>query len=78
MSKHTKLLNVLRKSEKGLTENQIRKMGIKSPRSAIASLRKAGYAIYTNAKTTGTFYRLGTPTRAVVATGYLLLDGYTR
>lgn len=46
----------------------------------VSELRNQGYAIYANRKTdsqgrTATFYRLGTPTRAVVAAGYRALQG---
>ena len=40
----------------------------------MSDLRSAGYAVYANQKTdsngrTSTFYRVGTPTKAVVAAG---------
>jgi len=40
----------------------------------VSDLRSAGYAVYANKKTdskgrTSTFYRVGTPTKAVVAAG---------
>ena len=46
----------------------------------VSELRSAGYAVYANKKTdtkgrTSTFYRVGTPTKAVVAAGIAALRG---
>ena len=46
----------------------------------VSDLRSAGYAVYANKKTdtkgrTSTFYRVGTPTKAVVAAGIAALRG---
>jgi len=74
-TKSSKLLATLKTGER-LTEAQIRaRFGLKNPRATVNSLRLKGYAIYanlhkdTNGRQT-TKYRLGTPTRAVVAAGY--------
>ena len=47
-------------------------------RARVSDLRSNGFAVYANSKTdskgrTKTFYRVGTPTRAVVAAGYKAL-----
>ena len=46
----------------------------------VSDLRSAGYAVYANKRTdskgrTSTFYRVGTPTRAMVAAGIAALRG---
>ena len=46
----------------------------------VSDLRSAGYAVYANKKIdtkgrTSTFYRVGTPTKAVVAAGIAALRG---
>ena len=46
----------------------------------VSELRSAGYAVYANKKTDtkgriSTFYRVGTPTKAVVAAGIAALRG---
>jgi len=46
----------------------------------VSDIRTSGVAVYANKKTdskgrTATFYRVGTPTRAVVAAGYAALRG---
>ena len=63
------------KSGQELTSNQIAsKFGAGNPQSVIQSLRFSGHAVYLNTKKNGTRkYRLGTPSRAVVAAGYKAL-----
>ena len=72
---NTRILRAL-KSGNDFTANQLRsKFGIRRVSDRISELRKAGYAIYLNTKTTRNgesikVYRLGTPTRAQVSAGY--------
>lgn len=46
-----------------LTSKDIQRMGIANPRAAVNTLRNQGYCIYTNKNG----YRLGTPTKRMVA-----------
>ena len=73
MSLQTKTLNVLR-SGKQFTAGQIAGL-FKSTEGSVAAriseLRAQGYAIYSNkAKNGKTAYRLGTPSRAMVAAAH--------
>ncbi len=79
MSKSKRVLDALNSGEK-LTVKQIRsRFGVANPTALIDSLRKSGgYAIYSNTHTnkggeTRNFYRMGTPSRAVIAAGYRAL-----
>ncbi len=78
MSQKINLLNALVDGAE-LTAAQITaRFGAANPREVVRSLREDGYAIYLNKSTnskgvTKGFYRLGTPTRAVVAAGYAAL-----
>ena len=62
-----------------LTGNQISaRYGVKNARALISSIRMQGYPVYLNQRTncygdTFSKYRLGTPTRSVVAAGYQAL-----
>jgi hypothetical protein len=62
-----------------LTVGQIKsRYGIANPTATISEIRFAGYAIYANKRKNSvgevhTKYRLGTPTRKVVAAGYRAL-----
>lgn len=62
-----------------LTANQIRaRFGAGNPHEVVRQIRLKGYAVYSNARKNSkgdlkNFYRLGTPSRAVVAAGYRAL-----
>jgi predicted ArsR family transcriptional regulator len=77
-TKQTRLLEALRNGEE-LTAKQINyRFDIANPTATVSALRFAGYAIYANKRTnkrgeTYTKYRLGRPSRAVVAAGYRAL-----
>jgi len=77
-TKQQALLEALRKGEE-LTAKQITyRFGIPNPTASVSALRFQGYPIYANRRTNslgGTFtkYRLGTPSRAVIAAGYRAL-----
>ena len=75
MTKSQALLEAFQKGEQ-LTAKQITsRFGIANPTATVSDLRFAGFADYANKRTnrrgdTYTKYRLGTPSRAVVAAGY--------
>lgn len=77
-SKTFKLFQALQSGE-NLTEAQIAsRFGLKNPTAAISEIRFQGYAVYGNEHrdTKGrrsTKYRIGTPSRRVVAAGYKAL-----
>lgn len=80
----TKTARVLAAFKAGeeLTAKQIAaRFSVKHPASVVRSLREDGYAIYCNEKTnskgdTKNFYRLGTPSRKMVAAAYALGVGF--
>ena len=62
------------KSGKELTADQIAsKYGLVNPTASVTALRKAGYPIYLNTRKGVSKYRLGTPTRKMIAAGYAAL-----
>ena len=75
-TKKEAVLAALQNTNRGLTAAQIEaRWGVGNARATISDLRFDGYAIYANqhVDTKGrvkTFYRLGTPSRAIVAAGY--------
>lgn len=77
-TKQGRLLEALRNGEE-LTSKQIAaRFAIANPTATVSDLRFAGYAVYANKHTdtkgrVSTKYRLGTPSRAVVAAGYRAL-----
>jgi hypothetical protein len=80
MTKQERLLQAFRKGEQ-LTSAQIKaRFGVKNPTATVSDLRYAGYAVYANQHTdtkgrVSTKYRLGMPSRAVIAAGYRALHG---
>ncbi len=79
VTKQSRLLEALQNGEQ-LTASQIaNRFGIKNPTATVSDLRFQGFAIYANrhVDTKGretTKYRLGRPSREVVAAGYRALS----
>ena len=80
-TKSGRLLEALNSGE-ALTAAQIKaRFGIANPTATVSDLRFSGYAIYANQHKnskgqTTTKYRVGKPSRAVIAAGYrALADG---
>ena len=79
VTKQDRVLEALQSTNRGLTAAQIEaRFGVGNARSTVSALRMKGFAIYANQHTdtkgrTKTFYRLGTPSRRVVAAGYRAL-----
>lgn len=77
-TKQTRLLEAFKNGEQ-LTAAQIKqRFGIANPTATVSDLRYSGFAIYANKRTnnrgeTFTKYRLGTPSREIVAAGYRAL-----
>ena len=82
VSKETKVLTAL-ESGAELTSKQIAaRFGAGNPQAVIQSLRFEGFPIYLNTVSdtkgrTRNVYRLGTPSRAVIAAGYQALASGT-
>ena len=76
VTKEAKIVAALQADSKGLTAAQMKsRFGVANPTATVSALRQKGFAIYANRRTnkggeTRTFYRLGTPTQAIVAAGY--------
>lgn len=72
-SKTQRLLTALQAGD-NLTAAQIKsRFSIANPGSAVESLRNQGYCIYLNRSARGNKYRMGTPSRELVAAGYRAL-----
>jgi hypothetical protein len=80
MSVKTKVLNYLSKDSayNTLTPAKMQAMfGVANPSAMVDNLRKEGHAIYLNSRVVNgekvTFYRLGTPTKRMIAAGIFAL-----
>tara|TARA_E500000318_G_scaffold111209_1_gene128927 strand:+ start:1926 stop:2141 length:216 start_codon:yes stop_codon:yes gene_type:complete len=51
-----------------------KKFNLKSPRSVVNKLREDGHCVYINKSTKGTSYRIGSPSKALIAAGFAALD----
>ena len=77
-SKQARVLSALEAVEKGLTAKQIEARFGGNATATVSDLRFKGFPIYANKHTDGsgrtkTFFRLGTPSRKVLAAGYRAL-----
>jgi hypothetical protein len=62
------------KTGQEFTADQIStKFGLSNPTASVTALRKSGYPIYLNTRKGVSKYRLGTPTRKMIAAGYAAL-----
>jgi len=75
LTKQARVLEALQKGEQ-LTAKQIAaRFGVKNPTATVSDLRYSGFAVYANQHTdtkgrVTTKYRLGRPSREIVAAGY--------
>ena len=68
-TKKQKVLSLL-SSGKPVTWQTLRnRFDLTSPRAMIDTLREEGHMVYINQTSNGTSYRLGTPTKAILAAG---------
>jgi len=75
LSKTQKVLNLLSKGEPVSWKTLRTRFDLMSPRAMVDKLREQGHMIYINKGVKGTSYRIGTPTRAIIAAGIKKLYG---
>ena len=75
LSKKQKVLNLLSKGENVAWKTIQSKFDLESPRAMIDTLRAEGYMIFGNRVNGKKYYRMGTPTRAIIAAGIQSLYG---
>ena len=69
LTKKQKVINLL-SNGKSVTWSTLRnKFDLRSPRAMVDQLRTEGHMVYINQSSNGTSYRLGTPTKAILAAG---------
>ena len=75
LTKKEKVLNLLSKG-KNVTWKTLRKrFDLNSPTAMIHTLRKEGHAIYRNMTPSGVAFRLGSPTKSMIAAGIVAVLG---
>ena len=69
LTKKQKVLNLL-SNGRAVTWSTLRnKFDLTSPRAMVDQLRTEGHMVYINQTSNGTSYRMGTPTKAIIAAG---------
>lgn len=74
-TKTFKLFNALRTGERITAAAASKRFGIKNVSAEVSRIRQNGYAVYADSRVAGngvkvTEYRLGTPSRKLIAAGY--------
>ena len=75
MSKRQKVLNLLSKGVDVSWKTLRNRFDLTSPRALVDTLRSEGNMIYINKTAKGTSYRMGVPTKAIIAAGIKKLYG---
>ena len=75
LSKRQKVLNLLSKGGSVSWKVLRNKFDLTSPRALVDTLRSEGNMIYINKTAKGTSYRMGVPTKAIIAAGIKKLYG---
>ena len=75
LANSTKFLNALLRGD-SVSWNEARTtFNLQRPRAVVEKLREDGHCVYVNKTTSGTSYRIGTPSKAIIAAGLKALDG---
>jgi len=75
LTKKEKVLNLLSKGRPVTWTSLRKRFDLTSPRAMIDQLRTEGHMVYINTTPTGTSYRLGRPTKAIITAGLTSLYG---
>jgi|TARA_B100001964_G_scaffold217820_1_gene258270 hypothetical protein len=75
LSKRVKVLNLLSKGESVTWKTLRNRFDLVSPRALVDTLRSEGNMIYVNKTAKGTSYRIGEPSKAIIAAGIKKLYG---
>ena len=75
LSKRQKVLNLLSKGQSVTWKALRSRFDLVSPRALVDTLRAEGNMIYVNKTAKGTSYRMGVPTKAIIAAGIKKLYG---
>lgn len=69
LTRTQKFLNALLRGESISWKQAQNVYGFKSPRTVVDGLRRKGHMVYINKSTNGTSYRIGAPTKEIIAAG---------
>ena len=75
LSKKAKILTLLSNGESVTWKTLRRRFDLQSPRAMVDQLREEGNMVYINQSKQGVSYRLGTPSKEIIAAGIRKVDG---
>ena len=75
LSKKARILTLLSNGESVTWKTLRRRFDLQSPRAMVDQLREEGNMVYINQSKQGVSYRLGTPSKEIIAAGIRKVDG---
>jgi len=74
LANSTKFLNALLRGESVTWKEAQSKFNLSRPRAVVDKIREEGHCVYINKNKSGTYYRIGTPSKALIAAGFSVLE----
>ena len=74
LANSTKFLNALLRGESVTRKEAQSKFNLSRPRAVVDKIREEGHCVYINKNKSGTYYRIGTPSKALIAAGFAALE----
>jgi len=74
LANSTKFLNALLRGESVTWSEAQTKFNLSRPRAVVDKIREEGHCVYINKNKSGTYYRIGTPSKALIAAGFAALE----
>jgi len=74
LANSTKFLNALLRGESVTWSEAQNKFNLSRPRAVVDKIREEGHCVYINKNKSGTYYRIGTPSKALIAAGFAALE----
>ena len=74
LANSTKFLNALLRGQSVTWKEAQTKFNLSRPRAVVDKIREDGHCVYINKNASGTYYRIGTPSKAIIAAGFAALE----
>ncbi len=74
LANSTKFLNALLRGQSVTWKEAQTKFNLSRPRAVVDKIREEGHCVYINKNKSGTYYRIGTPSKALIAAGFAALE----
>ena len=74
LANSTKFLNAMLRGQSVTWKEAQTKFNLSKPRAVVDKIREEGHCVYINKNKSGTYYRIGTPSKALIAAGFAALE----